>query len=321
MGPEIAFVFAGLAILLFAGDLLVRGAVGMAYALKIPALVIGLTIVAFGTSAPELFITINAVLSGAPGVAVGNIIGSNIANVLLVLGAPAIIYPIRCAAPGLGRNAAAMLAATALFIYFAYVGGYLDAGRGAILLAGLVAFLTLTGLMVATGRVKDAVTEDLSDVEEAPRSGLKIAAFLLIGLIGLPLGAHVLVTNAASVARELAIREEIIGLTVVALGTSLPELATVIVSAFRRHAEVALGNVVGSNLFNLLAVGGAAGIAGGAPFSSEALAFDIPVMAAATVALTAAIWARWTIFRLLGLAFIAGYGAYIYMLGKETGLI
>lgn len=321
MGPEIAFVFAGLALLLFSGDLLVRGAVGMAYALKIPALAIGLTIVAFGTSAPELFITVNAVLADAPGVAMGNIIGSNIANVLLVLGAPAIIYPIRCAAPGLGRNAVAMLAATAVFAYFGYVGGVLDATRGAVLLAGLFIFLTLTGLMVASGRVKDAVTEDLSDVEAAPRSGLKIVVFLVIGLIGLPLGAHILVDNAASIARELAIREEIIGLTVVALGTSLPELATVIVAAFRRHAEVALGNVVGSNLFNLLAVGGAAGVAGGAPFSPESLAFDIPVMAAASVALAIAIWARWTIYRLLGLAFVTGYGVYIYMLGKEAGLI
>ena len=321
MAEMFALVLAGVALLLVSGDLLIRGAVGAAQALHVPPIIIGLTIVAFGTSAPELVVTVNAVLSDSPGIAFGNIIGSNIANILLVLGAAALVNPMPTELPGLRRNMSIMLLASALFAAFVYVGSYLDFYRGAALFALIVVYLAYLGIGIFKGKTKDAAAQELTDLEDGPKSGLKIAAFLIVGLVGLPFGAHLLVENGAGLARLLHVRDELIGLTLIAVGTSLPELATVIPAALRRHSEVALGNVVGSNIFNLLAVGGAAGLAGGGEFTGAAGRLDVPVMLVAALIAAAFIYGHQTIARWVGGALVAAYIGYMVVLGTSSGLM
>ena len=302
----------GLVVLLVAGDLLVRGSVALARSLRVPTLLIGLTIVAFGTSAPELVVSVKATVGGDAGIALGNIIGSNIANVLLVLGAPSIIFPICGKEPGVRRYASAMLAATALFGWFAYGPGGLDTQSGVFLLIGLAAFLTYAGARALSGDA-DPVT---AEIEEFVAAGptWKVLAFVVVGLIGLPLGASLLVDNGAAIARELNVREEVIGLTLIAFGTSLPELATTVAGALRRERGIVIGNILGSNLFNLLAVGGAIGLAGGADFDRYARMLDLPVMFGASLAIALIVYTRATIGRTLGVLFVMSYFAYMVAL-------
>ncbi len=318
---QLLFAVIGLGVLLAAGDLLVRGSVALARALKVPKLIVGLTIVAFGTSAPELVVSVKAALADDPGIALGNIIGSNIANVLLVLGLPAIIFPVSGKEPGVRRYATAMLAATALFSYFAYATGDLNAGNGIALLIGLFLFLAYAAFRALTGD-PDPVTTDIDEFE-AKGPAWKTIAFLLIGLIGLPLGGGLLVDNGAAIARQLHVREEVIGLTLIAFGTSLPELATTVSGALRREQGIVIGNILGSNLFNLLAVGAAIGLFGGASgvaFDKFALMQDVPVMIAAALLIAGVVYLRANIGRTLGLIFVVGYLAYMVVLARTAGI-
>ena len=278
---EIALVVLGLVILLIAGDLLVRGAVALAAALGVPALLVSLTIVAFGTSAPELVVTVQAVASGSDGIALGNIIGSNIANVFLVLGLPAVIYPITTHVTGLRRHVVVMLTATAAFVGIAYFVGSIDRMLGGILFAGICSYVIYMWLRTHGGNAEEPVIDEVDEYLEEGGVSLKTLFFLGAGLAGLPLGAHLLVTHGSVLAADLGVREEVIGLTIIAFGTSLPELATVIAAAVHKKSDVAIGGVIGSNIFNLLAVGGAAGLAGLAVFDPTSLRVDIPVMVAA----------------------------------------
>ncbi|WP_425408345.1 calcium/sodium antiporter [Hyphococcus sp.] len=316
---QIAFLILGLGVLLIAGDLLVRGAVGLAAALKVPALVVSLTIVAFGTSAPEMVVSIQAVLSGNDGIALGNIIGSNIANIFLVLGLPALIYPITTHVLGLRRHAAFMLAATAVFVAAAYGPGYINTSIGAGLFAGIVFYVAYMWVRASTGKANDPVIDEVEEYQAAGGVTAKTIGFLIAGLIGLPLGAHLLVSNGATLAAGLGVREELIGLTIIAFGTSLPELATVIAAAFHKKSDVAIGGVIGSNIFNLLAVGGAAGLAGTAVFDPESMRVDIPIMIIATIALGVYVLTRRNIGRLTGGIFFAGYIGFILLLTKLAG--
>ncbi len=313
---DILSLFLGLAVLLVGGDLLVRGAVGLATALKISPLLVSLTIIAFGTSAPELVVAITSVVEKAPGIAIGNIVGSNIANVFLVLGMPALIHPISAHVPGLKRHAIVLLIATAAFAGIAYGIGALDRATGAALIAGIIAYIAFLAFMARKTHGRDPVIDEVAEYSEGPqeRNIGTILIYLIAGLIGLPVGAHLLVDNGSSFALSLGVRPEIIGLTVVAIGTSLPELATVAAAAVHKKSEVAIGNVVGSNIFNLLFVGGAAGLAGSASFGAASLRFDIPVMALASVVLCAFILTRRDIGRLAGAAFIASYAAFVLAL-------
>lgn len=318
MEIAVALLILGLAVLLISGDLLVRGAVGLATALRIPALVVSLTVVAFGTSAPELVVTVQAVLSGAAGIALGNIIGSNIANVLLVLGLPALIYPITTHVAGLRRHASVMLVATAVFSALAYFRGEIDVSSGAILFGGIIAYV----LYLWISAMRDGADPMLDEVAEYADAGgvsWKTMLFLAAGLVGLPLGADLLVDNGRILAADLGVRDELIGLTIVAFGTSLPELATVVAAAFHKKSDVAIGGIIGSNIFNLLAVGGAAGLAGGALFDAKSLTLDIPAMIAVAVIVSAYIISRRNVGRLSGLVFFAGYAGFIYILAATAG--
>lgn len=302
---------AGLVMLVFAGDFLVRGSVSTAERLGVPALLIGLTIVAFGTSAPELFVGVSAVLEQAPTLALGNVVGSNIANILLVLGVPAILAPMTCHAPRLNRNVAIMLGATALFIGLAFTGGF-AAWQAGLLLATLAAFLLYSGMRAksdpeAAQEILD-FEEEIGEVHDRP---LAAAAFILGGLVGLVLGAHMLVDGSVVVARSLGVSEAVIGLTLVAIGTSLPELATSVAAALRCHCDVAVGNVVGSNIFNLLAITGVASLFGTIPVPDSFLRVDLWVMMAASLALLPFTLTRGTITRFSGALLLLAYGGYM----------
>jgi cation:H+ antiporter len=274
----------GLVILLLAGDALVKGAVNLSLRIGIPAIIVSLTIVAFGTSAPELLIAVQAILDDAPGLAMGNVVGSNTANVLLVLGLPAILAGMSTRDCETRKSYLQMLGATVLFIVLAF-GGTFGFVQGVVLLAALGLIMLSTLREAKRSKGQNYAEEDELEGADPNLSGLWIAFYLILGLVGLPFGASILVDNASIIARDYGVSETVIGLTLVAVGTSLPELATTVMAALRKQADVALGNVIGSNLFNLLGIIGVASLVGNIPVDPAILHFDLWVMLAASLAL------------------------------------
>ncbi|WP_296417092.1 calcium/sodium antiporter [Pseudooctadecabacter sp.] len=307
------YTIVGLVLLLLAGDSLVKGAVNLSLRLGVPALIVSLTIVAFGTSAPELLISIQAIWDDVPDLALGNVVGSNTANVLLVLGVPALLAVMHTSQCDTRASYLQMIGATVLFIALAYRGVY-DWIAGLILLAALAAMLIHAALAARTHRKSDAGDDD-EDLEGAdpdlPWS--KIILFLILGLIGLPLGASLLVDGASNIARDYGVSDAVIGLTLVAIGTSLPELATTVMAALRRQADVALGNVIGSNMFNLLGIIGVASLVGNIPVSPNFFAFDFWVMLAASLLLIPFVYLRQDLTRVWGVALSVAYIAYLWV--------
>lgn len=312
LAQDLGLVAIGLVVLVVSGEALVRGAMNLALRLGIPPLVVGLTVVAFGTSAPELLVSVQAVLQGAAGIALGNVVGSNIANVLLVLGIPALIAAVRAGDGDVSRGYLTMLAASVLFIGLCLLGP-LGWVHGLVLLAGL-------GLMLAdnlrTARAHQAAADAADELPgtEAEGPAWKIAAFLIAGLVGLPLGADLLVDGSVSIARDLGVSEVTIGLTLVAVGTSLPELATTVIAALRRNADVALGNVIGSNVFNLLGIIGVAALVGPLPVPPDLLRLDLWVMLGASLLLAPVALRGAAIGRLGGIGLLAAYAGYLVLL-------
>ncbi|MBB5516906.1 cation:H+ antiporter [Rubricella aquisinus] len=302
---------AGLLLLVFAGDVLVRGAVALALKLGISALVVSLTVVAFGTSAPELLIAIEAALADADGIAFGNVVGSNIANVLLVIGLPALIATIRTKECHIGRNYALMIGASVLFIALCFLGP-LTYWHGVLMLVVLCLILFDAYRKARLSGEGDSIDE--LDDADPDMPVWKIALFLVLGLIGLPLGANLLIDGARGVAVAFGVSDAVIGLTLVAIGTSLPELATTVMATIRGKADVVLGNVVGSNLFNLLAIMGVASFFGPLDVPLEFLTFDLWVMLAASLILIPFVL-HWTnVTRLWGIGFVALYAGYVWLL-------
>ena len=301
----------GLVILLLAGDALVRGAVNLSLRVGIPALIVSLTIVAFGTSAPELLIGISAVHEGKPGLALGNVVGSNTANVLLVLGLPALLSRMHTSRFDTRRSYILMLVASVGFIGLSMFG-VLTWVSGLILLAGLAVMLW-DQLRAARAHKAESQAEELSELEGADPDmpWWKIGVFLVIGLIGLPLGADLLVKNASIIARDFGVSDAVIGLTLVAIGTSLPELATTVMAALRQQADVALGNVIGSNIFNLLCIMGVTTLVGPVPVAPEFLNFDLWVMLAASMILAPFVLMKIDLGRRWGAVLTALYVGYI----------
>ena len=314
---DAALVVAGLAVLLVAGDMLVRGAVDASLKLGVPAVLVGLSVVAFGTSAPELVVAVNAVLAGVPGLALGNVVGSNTANVLLVLGAPALLFGICPAADrDTRRNFVIMLAVSVLFIALCMAGPF--RGPHALVLLGALAAV-LAEWWRSAGRHRGLAAKIPERADRALRWPL-VLMLLGAGLVGLPLGAEMLVRGSVSMATAFGVSETAIGLTIVAAGTSLPELATTLMAARRREVGVALGNVIGSNIFNLLAVIGIAGLVGPLPVPDGMLRVDLWVMLAASAVLAPVIAGRVTLSRPLGLGLTAAYAAYVTLLFINGGL-
>ena len=302
---------AGLAILLMAGDLLVRGAVGASPRLGIPEFVVSLTVVALGTSVPELLLSIQAVLGGAPGIALGNVVGSNTANVLLVLGVPALISRLRTKEADCRKSYVTMLGVSVVFFLLCVIGP-LNWVHGIILLVILV--------LVGSDQVRHAArhrrtAEILPAETPGPQIRIRtIALFLVLGIACLPLGASLLVDAAVEMAGIIGVSDSAIGLTIVAVGTSLPELATTTMAAVRRKADVALGNVIGSNLFNLLLIAGGAALFGTIPVPQEFLAFDLWFMLAASVLLAPFVFSgKWEMTRRFGVLFTALYVVYVVL--------
>ncbi|MCC0033906.1 MAG: calcium/sodium antiporter [Rhodobiaceae bacterium] len=295
---------AGLALLTFGADYLVRGAISLANRLGMPPLLIGLTVVGFGTSMPELLVSLQAALGGAPAIAVGNVVGSNIANILLILGAAAVISPIAARIPNLGRDMTVMLGAAIFMLGMGY-WGIVGFWSGLIMFALLAAYLARV-----TYTDRRSLTEEEAELV-IRLTGWKEALFIAGGLAGLIFGANLLIDAATAIAREFGISEAVIGLTIVAVGTSLPELATSVVAAFRRHAEIALGNVVGSNIFNILGILGITAMVVPVPVKDTIAAFDIPFMLAVSVALIALILISGRIGRGAGAVMLAVYTGYV----------
>lgn len=305
-------VVIGLVLLLLAGDSLVKGAVNMSLRLGVPALIVSLTIVAFGTSAPELLISVQAIWDGVPGLAMGNVVGSNTANVLLVLGIPALIAVMHTSECDTRTSYLQMLAASVLFIALAYRGTF-DWIAGLVLLAALAAMLFHAA---RSARQHRRAGSDVTDVEDLEGADLdlpwgKIVLFLVLGLVGLPLGASLLVDGASNIARDYGIAETVIGLTLVAIGTSLPELATTVMAALRKQADVALGNVIGSNMFNLLGIVGIASLVGPIPVDRQFLTFDLWVMLGASLLLIPFVFLRQDLTRVWGIILTALYLGYM----------
>ena len=298
-------VIAGLALLALAGDLLVKGAVNLSLRLGIPALIVSLTIVAFGTSAPELLIAVDAVLNQAPAIAIGNVIGSNIANVLLVLGLPALFASLPHPTDHTADSYVMMLGASLVFTVALFLGP-LTWVHGLVFIVVLISILGHQ-IRVARTHMADTVVEGA----DAKISRRKIAIFIAVGLVGLPVGADLLVKGSVQIARTYGVSEGVIGLTLVAAGTSLPELATAIVAAIRRHGDVLIGNVIGSNVFNVLAIPGVAALVGTMPVDGEFLRFDIWIMLATSLLLAPVVFGAYGMSRLFGMALTGLYGAYV----------
>ena len=300
----------GLIVLLVAGDLLVRGAVNFSLKIKIPAFIVSLTVVALGTSAPELLVAIRAILDNSPGIALGNVVGSNIANVFLVLGIPALIAGINTRECNTRKNYVFMMIATVIFLSVAFIGNF-SLPQGILFLILLALFLLITAR--DTLKMQDKISN--LEVENADPTLVfwKIILFLSLGFIGLPIGADILVTNASLIAKSYGLSDEVIGLTLVALGTSLPELATTLMAALRKQAEVALGNVIGSNIYNLFAIVGITTMFGDIPIATSFFNFDFWILFGAGIVLFPFVYMRVNINRLWGAFLTLTYAAYLYL--------
>lgn len=297
-------VIGGLLALVFGGEWLVRGAVGVAARLAMPPMLIGLTVVGFGTSLPELLVSVDAAWRGLPDIALGNVVGSNIANILLIGGVAALLWPIKLRAGGKGllRDCAVMLAA-ALLVWPLVASG--DVGRmaGAALFLGLVTYLVVA--------FRSSAPQEAPEVA-APPLGLLLVQ-LVAGLALLILGARFLVEGAVSLARGYGVSEAFIGLTIVAVGTSLPELVTSVVAALRRHSDIAVGNIIGSNIFNILGILGITSLVAPISAAPRFAGFDVPLMIAVTVVFAGLLLLFKGVSRLAGAALLAGYGGYLWL--------
>ncbi|MCH7633846.1 MAG: calcium/sodium antiporter [Proteobacteria bacterium] len=311
-------IAAGFILLLLGAEFLVRGAVALARRLEVSPMVIGMTVVAYGTTAPELVVSLEAALTDVPAIAVGTVIGSNIANILLILGAAAVIYPIACEPRALKRDGAVMLGAAVLMVVLGLTGA-ITAVQGAVMLFALI---TLTLYAYWSERRNpasaDLLSREAEEFAEWPRSLWPSLLAVIGGIATVVFGAQILVAAAVELARDFGISEAVIGLTLVAVGTSLPELATAVVAAYRRHADIAIGNVVGANTYNILAILGVVSMVEPLTIPAQIVGFDIWFMLAATILLLAMILVRGGLSRAVGAGFLAVYG--FYLVAEYTGI-
>lgn len=300
-------ILLGFGVLLYSGDCLVRGALAAGLKARISPLLVGILVVGFGTSLPEFLISLQAAKDGSFGLAHGNIVGSNIANIWLVVALPAIIFPVRTTAPRMRATALIMLGATAAFIGIAVLMGF-NPAVGAAFLGALAVYVVLA-LLIAR-RDTEQETPDERKLERMHT--WRMLTLILIGVVGLPLGAQLLVDGGLTFAKSYNLSQEVVGLTILALGSSLPELGAGIAAAARKESDVALGNILGANIFNTLGVGGVIALVGPQQFSPQFINYSFWAMGASTVMITFQIWAHRKIGWLTGLAYLAFYAAYIY---------
>lgn len=320
--PILLLLF-GLVILTVGADSMVEGASSIARRMGISPLIIGLTIVGFGTSAPEFVVSFfSAVLKDAPDIALGNVVGSNIANIGLILGVSALILPLTTDRGLLRRDVPTMFALFAVATAAAILTGVIDRAAGAVLFAGLVGYLALC-LRQANAQRRDAqastaariaAAEAAGEQDVAPESGsaTKDVFRLLLGFTGLVIGAQLMVDNAVTIARSYGISELVIGVTIVAIGTSLPELATSAAAALKKETDISVGNIIGSNIFNTGFILGGVALFGPIPVAAQAQAFDIPYMGL-TALLVLPMLLLGRINRAGGALLLVSYALYLYL--------
>lgn len=319
MTSSILLVAGGLVLLGLGGELLVRGAVGMAARLGISPLLAGLTIVGFGTSTPELATSVQAALGGSPGIAVGNVVGSNIANILFILGLSAVILPLNVNPASFTRDSIA-LGGSALLCTAAVLYGVLQPVVGLGLLACLIgyvwwAYKTESAAPCPEGARHEAEAEDRP---VPPNTGpVILGGMIIIGLIAAIFGAGLLVDGATVLASAAGVSETVIGLTVVAVGTSLPELIACIIAVIRKHEDVALGNIVGSNIYNILGILGLTAIIKPIEVPAEIARIDIWVMLGVTALLIVQLRSGWRLSRIEGAVLVALYCGYTALLAMR----
>tara|TARA_Y100000590_G_scaffold464665_1_gene634682 strand:+ start:2209 stop:3192 length:984 start_codon:yes stop_codon:yes gene_type:complete len=304
-------VIFGLAALFVGGNYLVKGSVSLARKIKVSKLVIAVTIVAFGTSLPELLVSLEAALSGSPSLAIGNVVGSNIANVLLVLGIPAVIFAISTDGKGIKRDSIILLFTYILMIFF-FTNGRIEKWEGFFLFSLLIVFLLFTYFHSKKNRASLKNLEyEINDFEII--SSYKIISISILGgFCALFIGSKLLIKGASSIAFNMGIPEEIIGLTLVAFGTSLPELVTSLVAAFKKQGELVLGNIIGSNIFNTLGVLGITAFFVEINISQKMFSFDVILMIIAIIFLFPFIYLKKTIGKLIGIVLFLTYLFYVW---------
>jgi len=286
MFENILIIIAGLVILLWGADRFVMGASALASNLGVSPLIIGLTIVGFGTSAPEILISAVASYDGNPGLAIGNAIGSNIANIALVLGFTGLIIPLSVRSETLKREYPVLLAIT-LGTLVLFMDGNFSRIDGIILLSGMVVIIYTITMLGLRSRKSDPIIKEFEDEIPTGITTTNASVWFLVGLLMLLLGSKLLVNGAVTIATALGVSDVVIGLTIVAVGTSLPELAASLMSAYKKEHDIAIGNIIGSNMFNLLAVLGIPGVIRPGPVPEGILERDFPVMITLTILLFA----------------------------------
>jgi len=310
MTAPLLLLLLGLLLLFFGGEGLVRGSATLALRLGLTPLVVGLTVVAFGTSAPELVVSVQSALEGRGNIAIGNVIGSNILNVGLILGLTAVIYPLKVQLQILRFD-------TPIMIGVSLLAGWMLADRtigrpeGALLVAGLIAYTVFTVFFVSNVKPSAVVEAEFAEANPVPRGSVwRDLLFIAAGLALLIAGSRFLVDGAVNLARNFGLSEAIIGLTIVALGTSMPELVTCLVAARKKEPDIALGNIIGSNIFNLLGILGSAALV--RPMTgAEIRMTDLYVAIAFAVALLPILWSGRTMQRWEGGLLLAGYVVYV----------
>ncbi len=314
MMSDFLFLFLGIALLTVGGEALIRGSLAAAKRLGVSPLLSGLVIVGFGTSAPELVVSVNAAIDGRPDIAIGNVVGSNIGNILLILGVCALITPLAVKPLALRRDAVTVVAASLLFLVL--VGGSaLARVDAAIFLGALAAYLGWAYWSerfhaASSGELHQAEAEELSTV---PKSVLWTAIAVVLGLLLLIAGSQVLLIGAIGIAAYFGVPEAVVGLTLVAVGTSLPELSISVIAAIRRHADVAVGNILGSNIFNLLGILGVSALLQPLPVHPRILHFDQWVMLGTSLLLLLFLYTGSRLSRAEGGVLLVGYGIYVWL--------
>ncbi len=303
MVESIVWLVLGLTVLVFSGDFLVKGAVGIAEKFNISPLVIGMTVVSFGTSAPELFVSVKAAVSGSPEIAIGNVVGSNIANIALVLGITVLIFPIVVDRNSKIIDWPMMMFSTLLFYLFA-MDNIIQWWEGVILVALIIAFVTYI--------VRKSIKSPSDEEEvEAPKKEWLTYVFLLGGLVGLKFGADWLLDGAVGLAEQAGMSKEMIGVTIVAFGTSVPELVASGVAAFRQQTDISIGNLIGSNIFNIMVVIGVTSIIKEVAVTDTILANDMLWMIGIAIILLPMMLIGKKMGRPQGMLLFLGYAAYI----------
>lgn len=305
-------IAAGFVLLFGGGEAVVRGAVALARRFDVSPLVIGLTIVGFGTSLPELLVSLNAALHGSPGIAVGNVIGSNMANMMLVLGVAALICPIMIHPRAIRRDALFMVGVTAVFVLVG-LGGSLEALEGGLMVALLLGYVgtSLWEDMRSSNGAAELHRDTADELTGLPERLWLMLVWALGGFASVLYGAELLVSGATELAKSFGISDEVIGLTLVAIGTSLPELTVSIVAAYRGHSDVCIGNMLGSNIFNLLGVLGITALVTPVPFADKIVGFDLWVLLGVSLLLVLVMLTGRRISRPEAALLLGLYGVYV----------